>query len=190
MPKSRRRKSNKAAQSPKSFQPEKRGWWTTPRAIFVGIATVVGFVVTLLALLPRLTIVPMAEPDFAHGSFGTVQITNTGYVPLYDLNFAIGLCEIDFGTPNQFPQRCDDSPSSRLLFTPWHRSKLSMDDAYTISLDDVFYTKGRRQIAYADFSMTAIYRPLLWPWHREVEVRFTSHKLADGRMVWFVRPAK
>jgi hypothetical protein len=168
---------------------------TPPRAIvstlwklFGGAAIILGFIVAVVNLLPRLTanVSDPVDPDNPFSA--SVTITNTGYVPLSSVNLYYGLGQMTFGNP-AMPSHLqrDESMKGYPLFesTKWHPSDLGLDDKFTVGLNDVW---GKQPyLLSGDMTIVIQYRIPIIRWKREKTFLFTAEKQTNGHFYWYAK---
>jgi hypothetical protein len=172
--------AHKPAKIPRSRLKQAAEW-------LLGMATVGGFVVGLLIFLPRVTVSSPVTTDPDARSPIPFEITNSGYLPLYDVKPMLGLCEIH----SQPAKRIGTSNGPLLTkFAPsfWQQKSLTMDERATVRFDDVFEFPPPSKFGGADISIIVSYRPWILPFMREKEFRFITRQELDGKISWLSIP--
>src|ERR1700733_8772501 len=119
MPRSGKDREREKQRQPKPLPQKPRRVWTFASKAFAGVlavCTLLGAVV----LWPRVTIEPEGQIDPSHPYPIAFKITNTGFVPLRDVQPFIGVCEFWPGEPKNLPDRCAGSLGSRFVMPQWH----------------------------------------------------------------------
>src|SRR5580693_622705 len=84
-------------------------------ALFLLLCSVVG----LIALYPRVTIIPDGQINRLDNSSLSFVITNSGFVPLWHVQPELGICSIQWGIPNAARPTCDGPLQTKLVLIPW-----------------------------------------------------------------------
>lgn len=186
-----KRRVSKGSTKNQSHQPKKTHL-KGPIWLILKIGSVIAFVVGLAAsvvtFLPRVTVESGASIDPSNPYPIPFVITNTGIVPLTNVQPAIGLCAFWTGDPPQIPPACDGSLHSRLVMPKWLVRELRHDEKHMIRLDDLFAIKPPAKFGGADISIVITYYPWLIPIKREVEFRFITHKENNAMLSWVPQP--
>lgn len=153
-------------------------------ATFLALVTLAGLVV----FWPRLTVEPGGQTDPSNPHPIVFTITNTGIIPLENVQPALGLCELSFGEPRNPIDRCVSPLGTKLVFVPWAVKKLSMDEKHQIRLDDFLGGAPGAKFGAADISIAVSYNPWFFPIRREKEFRFVTRVENDGKLSWIPRP--
>jgi hypothetical protein len=155
---------------------------------------VVGFVSAGITFLPRLTVEPGGQIDPSSPYPIPFKITNSGAIPLSDVQPMIGLCEIDYGhPPHDLPERCSSHLGSLLVFKPWFTKKLAVDEAITIDLNDLIHVPFGAKFSAADISIDISFYPWFlrfWPFRADIERCFQTKLEPDGKLLWKARPVE
>jgi hypothetical protein len=154
----------------------------------LGLCTIVGTLVGLVVLLPRMTVDSDKLVDPLNAPPITFTLTNTGYIPLTNVRPAMGLCDFVIGPPRDIDDRCDGSLSSGFQLTKWFTKRLSMDEKHTIRLDDLFDLSPPTQFGGANISIKISYEPWFLWFRMEKEFRFMTRMEKDGKFSWVNRP--
>jgi hypothetical protein len=141
-----------------------------------------------LVLWPRLTLeYTGAEIDPENPHPIPFTITNTGFMPIYDLKPAVGICEIqNFIGPST--NGCNGPLGAQFVYMRWFAEELTRDEKYTVRFDatgpdkndGLFYFNSLYKI---DISMIVNYHP--WPFvfiRARKEFRFTSQIEPNGKL--------
>lgn len=153
----------------------------------LGVATVGGFVVGLVAFLPRVTVSSpnTTDPDtYPPISF---EIINSGYLPLNDVSPMLGICTI-YAQPAKSRGTCNGPLLTRLAPSFWTQKSMMMDERATVRFDDVFNFRPPSKFGGADISIIVRYMPWILPFTREKEFRFITRQEPDGKISWLSIP--
>ena len=193
MPKSKgRKKLDKKTIQPqrqKEFQPWWLGHWKRV-AVFVGpIIAFVGLASSVATFLPHLTIKFAGPIDPSSPYPISFKITNTGIIPLSQIQPELGICELTWGEPKDLPERCPKL-ATYFVFAPWFAKSLAPSEPYTINLEEFLNIKGG-QFGAADISIKVDHCPWFlrfWPFCSAKEYRFQTKLGSDGKLWWKSRP--
>jgi hypothetical protein len=170
------KKKRKQVVTPNIKTTEKGNWLKSGWTVFVGIATIVGLVVALLAFLPRVTVTPSDPVNSSNPFSAAFTIQDTGVVTLNDVSTYVGLGQIL--TNGAKVDQIVPTFGSRLTMTPaWQNHTLPMDATLTITPMDVFVRIPAfpvRQTTFADIAVVIKYKPWIMPFHREKVFRFVT----------------
>jgi hypothetical protein len=203
MPTSRRRRRRGTLPPPTLGRPPPKSRFSPFAKLLttiLAIATLVGGVAAVIALLPRLT-VEWAGPSSDdrstwHPSF---VIKNTNVVPLEHVKVSIVICKFypnlsDQEARNQTPDKCNyHELAGELIHPEWKDHRLPVDEPFTVNFTDLmfFQTAGRNEghgsNGYADIAVRIRYFP--WFLHfksfEQVKTfRFIGRRLVDGQILW------
>jgi hypothetical protein len=183
MPKSRGRKrpAKTHGQQSRLIQPISR--WKRTKQFGGGFVAVVGFVAALVTFLPRITVEPGGQIDPLKPYPIPFTITNTGIIPLFNVQPAIAVCKIYSGIPSA--RECNGNLKGGFIFAPWFSKRLWMDEKYTIRLDDAFKFVEAPSF---DISIVVEYEPWFLRIKQKKEFRFFAKTERDGSLTWMARP--
>ncbi len=185
MPRKRKRPSKPKHAGPPPIESPPSSRLNLGKYILAGIA-VLGFLIALLTLLPRITVNASEPVDPTNSLSALFTITNSGFIPLRKVSASLGLGEIQpVGKPLD-PDVGFDNPSG-LARTAWSNHSLDMDDSYTISPFEMIHAYGDRQAA---IEIIIQYNPWLLPWTVTRRFRFETRRQSNGRLYWYSIPAK
>jgi hypothetical protein len=188
MPRSRPRK--RRPKEPLQLSPSKQRTtrFFTPRQIWSGIlafCTLVGVV----ALWPRVTIESPGTIDPSHPYPLTFKVTNTGFIPPWNVRPVIGLCTFVPAPPAiNLPDRCPGPLQTFLGLNDWTVSELERDEPMDVRLDDMFPLAPSQTFGAADISIKIVFRPWFFPKDTSIERRFQTRVEKDGTLSWVPRP--
>lgn len=190
MPVSKNRKKKTAPKTQSSRKIVQGPTWIRSTAeLTLGLLTVIGFIVGLAVFWPRFTIEPSGPFEPMSKSAATFRFANTGLLPLRNFQPSLGICDLIFG-PDQrdrdtSSKRCRGELGTKLMFDPWFRPWLAIDEKYDIAIEDLFKAPP---LAYADIAISVTYNPWRLPVRLEKQFRFETRKMSDGKMYWFSKP--
>jgi hypothetical protein len=190
MPKSRGRPPPKKRSPIKRIPPQPKRWAQIGRWLFASLLAVCTIVGGLIAFLPRVTVDPEGSIDPSKPYPISFKITNGGIIPLWNVQPMMGLCQFTSGPPQRVFSRCNGPLGSRLLFQPWRIDELSMDERYSIRLDDMLKIAPGGQFGGAEISIIVEYSPWFLPLRRAKEFGFITRLEDDGHLTWLVRPVQ
>jgi hypothetical protein len=180
-------------------------------AVVAAIITLIGLPGSVFAVWPRMTITASGPFDDANAYSESFTATNTGFVPLWNFNVAIGFCDIK--TKNDdlaFTNNCrDDQHLPRILVGDlnWNAPSLAKDEPFTITLTNEITTptaKYRAQHPHviagwktvsalqgANAVVVATFQPWFipcWSWISEwvcvQRARFVAEEQPNGKVMW------
>ena len=155
---------------------------------FPNLVTFLSIVGTLVGILivfwPRVTVESeKSSIDPLNPYAIPFVITNTGFLPLTNVQPAVGVCES--GEPQALEDLCKGSLQKRLAFKGWFIKKMRMDDKYTMRLDDGLKFE---KFGGANISIVITYQPWFLWFSMEKEFRFFTRLEEDGTISWINRP--
>lgn len=116
---------------------------------FLAFCTLLGVIV----LWPRVTIEAEGQVDPLNPYPNSFKITNTGFVPLRDVQPFVGICVFLIGEPRTLPERCMGSLRSRFIMSQWRIRWLAMDEPTKVRFDDLFAVNAPAKFGAADISI-------------------------------------
>ncbi|MGO8952084.1 MAG: hypothetical protein ACLP1W_19250 [Rhodomicrobium sp.] len=191
MPVSRKRKPPAKTKGHPARREQSTTHWSTLKKISAALVATVGFVAAAVTFLPRVTVDPEGSLDPSSPYPISFRITNTGIIPLSDVQPILGICEFVVDIPKRMVDRCNGPLQSKLVPFPasiWHVNRLAMDEKYSIRLDDFLKIASSATFGGANISIIIEYRPWILPLHREKEFRFITRLESDGKLSWLSRP--
>ena len=146
----------------------------------MAILAVLGFLIALLTIFPRISVSNDAPLD-ADDAFATpFVVSNDGYLPLYSVLFLVSTRDVRFtdgraiiGTPDY---------KSRWTAPDWELPSLYPTKRHDVYAGRVIVSHGTLQSA--DIGIIVQYRPAFWPFRREILCRFKTQQGYDGRLHW------
>jgi hypothetical protein len=157
----------------------------------VVVATVLGVLVGVLSLIPRLSVTP-SDPTLSTNPFSSsFTITNTGYVPLRDVGVTMFPFEINSGTTTLFDEK--NRPPLKyqdlegLTTQPWEHHELPLDERFTITLGQLI-NSGDDSLKGADIALVVHFKPWFIPWKSQRQFRFVTRRQQNGAFLWFSQP--
>ena len=152
--------------------------------VFLAFCTIIG----LNALWPRIVVEPIGQIDPSDPHPIIFKITNTGFMPLWNVQPGFGLCEFATGVPHNPPERCQKELGSVLIMPQWHVSELSRDEPTEIRFDELISLQPPAKFADADISVVVTFYPWFMPNRMRLEYRFQTRLEEDGKLSWVPRP--
>jgi hypothetical protein len=188
MSKSRKRREREKQEPPRPPPPKPKRAWTLASKLFAGIlafCTLLG----VIALWPRVTIEAEGQVDPSKPYPISFKITNTGFVPLRDVQPFVGICRFWIGEPKNLPEACAGSLSSGFIMPQWRIKWLARDEPTKIRLDDLLAIAGTAKFGAADISVGVKFYIWIIPWlYVPIEYRFQTRLERDGKLSWMPRP--
>jgi hypothetical protein len=192
MPKSKKREKTKKRRLQSSPPVPRSHWWKRPWGIVTAttsfIVASIGLAAAVATFLPRITIEPVGQIDPASPYPISFTITNTGIIPLTNVQPGFGICEFFSGDPENRPDRCDGPLTSVLFMPQWLVKRLDMDEKHVIRFDDMFNIRPSAKFGFANIAVTISYNPWILPWRRNPQFRFITRLERDGKLTWIPRP--
>lgn len=161
------------------------------------IGTILGILLGLVVFLPRVTVEPTAQIDPLKPAPIFFTITNTGIIPLYNVQPMIGLCILRIARegkhPENFPdeeERCNGRREPRIIMPFWFVKVLSMDEKSVVRLENGLFVNIPQPAKFdgADIAIIVEYQPWLIPLRREKEFRFVTKVENTGVFSWIPSP--
>jgi hypothetical protein len=160
--------------------------------VIVALGVLLGIVVAVVSLVPRVTITSSGAPMDPENPY-LVTFTTTNNSPmletLNDVSVGIVLGKI-LTEPLPFkPDKTLPNLDIQLTRPEWNRHKLLVDETYTVTLDNMFalgkvppYKPIR--LSGTDIGIVVKYKPWILPWHHRKIQRFITEKHSDGKLYW------
>ncbi len=152
----------------------------------LGLATLLGGVVSALTLLPRVSVTPSDPVDPTNTFSASFTISNNNFIPLRHVDAGIGIWQM-LGKDVQ-PQEVqkivpfeDVMPFER---AEWRNHNLDMDERFTITPNELF----TGHVTLADIGIIVTYQPWILPWSRKRIFRFKTVRQSDGTLHWYSEP--
>jgi hypothetical protein len=163
-------------------------------ALTISVSVFLTIVAAVAVFLPRVTVDPAGFSDPAQSSFLTFTLTNTGIIPLTNVQPVFYPCNIYMRNPMNAPPpavrpltRCAGPFKDGFEPPAWHAKVLAVDEKQTLRFDD--YVNTRYAIVeYADIAIGVKYQPWFLPFIREKQFRFVTRKEPDGKLSWISQP--
>ena len=153
---------------------------------FTCFAVILGVVVALYALYPKLSVEPDSYLDPKNPLKTLFRITNEGFLPLYNVKILSAIHEVK----SKGEQRMSGSSDYKSrFFNPIHvADKISYGES-----DTAFCALGGLKIPfsvdYTDMAIIVEFSPPLFPfWRMERTFPFTTQKNIDGDVILVHRP--
>jgi hypothetical protein len=153
----------------------------------LAIATLLGGVVAVLALLPRPVITPSDPVDIANPFSASFTVSNANFIPLYNVNVSLGIGQI-VTYPRQIDPNFIPSFESRLTCQEWCNHTLNMDERFTISIAKLLNLKSPARLNGGDIAIVVSYKPWISPFYRDKIFRFIAQKQTNGFFYWYSYP--
>lgn len=158
----------------------------------------VGIVIGLVVFWPRMSVEASSQIDAAAPTGITMTITNTGWMPLRNLQPILGVGVIAIGTGPPVKDFDFNGPmQSKIAYTRWFTKTLAIDEKYQIRLDAsgpkandglFYFSPGSGPLGKLDFSLIIAYNPWIIPIRGEKEFRFVSRLESNGMLTLMARP--
>jgi len=152
--------------------------------------SIIGAFSAVVTLLPRVSVSP-PSPEASNISPTFFLISNSGIVPLTNVEPSVGLCKLKFSDIANMPvlvgAGCRPGGPIATFMKPtiWARSDLGLDEHYTIALQDFLHLQSPAPIDYADISISVDYQVWMMPWHFNKSFRFKTKPGGDGKIYWY-----
>jgi hypothetical protein len=181
-----KRASNKGRGKPKEPESQNKKVKLPLFGAILAVGTLLGYVV----LIPRMTVVVSDPPDPNDPFSSSITVTNTGNLPLYSVsaNLSIGTITFLNTQGNPITLKSEEVKTSYLV-KDWPPHDLSLDDRFTVSLNDVL-SGNRGSLVSAQIAVVVKYKlPLI---HIEMEKRFPvfSKRTSNGNFYWYADTPK
>jgi hypothetical protein len=197
MPESRGRRPQHTPKVPTKTQEAPTMRWSRTKKLFVGsvtvVATVIGIVSGMVTLLPRLDVQSTDRFDPLHPSPIPFTITNSGALSLYNVQFFVGVCKVEWGprpgatATLRSQNECNGLSEVRFSDPTWHLRGFVVGQKFVIRYDDYMphpSVNGMRLVS-AEISVGAKFNPWKLPWPmREIEFRYKTRQEGDGTLSW------
>ena len=166
---------------------------------FWKLVVVISIVAGVFSFFYPRVVVEADQSDLSDNPFSvSFIVTNNSFVPLENVNVAIGICRIratiqfgiyDSRDPNYY---CEDKPHDTLLMPKdWTGHKLESDGKYTIHLLDLLDKAFKNSMDIltqsfkgADISVVTSFQPWILPYRITKEYRFTAAPDSKGKVIW------
>jgi hypothetical protein len=151
-----------------------------------GTLALIGGVVAVLTLLPRISVSPTDPVDPDNPLSASFTIANNNFIPLRHVSAVLGIGEIQ---PVGKPLDADIAYRDQGALAPaaWSNHSLDMDDHFTVSPYDVVHAYGDREAA---IQIIVSYKPWILPLDRQKRFRFQTHRQTNGKLYWYALPTK
>jgi hypothetical protein len=152
--------------------------------IILTVATLLGGVVAVVTLLPRVTSSVSDPPNIDDPFSSSVTITNTGYVPLQSVTANLAVGNITFSANGHPVTLLGDIDKQTWNMTSWPAHNLGLDDRFTVALNDMF-GGNRNSLLSAQVAIVVQYK---LPWihiHREKRFPLFAKRQSNGNFYWY-----
>jgi hypothetical protein len=155
--------------------------------VLASIVGAIGLTAGVATLWPRVTVEPEGQVDPSNPTAMAFRITNTGFIPLKNVEPGIGICGIQGFPAHDLADQCKGQLGPIFVMPQWAVKTLARDEQTEVRLDDLFkfQTMG---IGAADVSINVSFNPWLIPYRYQVEFRFRTRPESDGKLSWIPRP--
>jgi hypothetical protein len=148
--------------------------------VLLVICTLVGGAAALTVFWPRPMVSAPSIPFDKTNPFSvSFDISNGGYLPLWDCGVGLGVGQIINIKGNHLDPSFIPTFESRIINPAWQHHRLAMDERFTVALTDFLDKAGA-----ADIALIVSYKPWFVPINREKIFRFVTFKQADGNSYW------
>jgi hypothetical protein len=156
--------------------------WTVVSALVSGTISVVGLLVAVLTLLPRVNVIISDPVDPNYPFSSSVTVINDGYIPLNIVSPKFALKKIEQTTGQ--PIFGDPDYGSDLVPALWHARNLGPDNKFAIALNDVteFSTL---ELKAADIAIVVDYQLPIVHIKRRAIFPFYAKRQTNGNFYWY-----
>jgi hypothetical protein len=154
--------------------------------------TVLGGIVSLLTLYPRMTVTVSFDTNEPLSS--SFLISNDGYLPAYSVSTAclFGVMS-NAGLLRQSPEEAIDlarRPFGSELVRTGLPPVITLNPGAkeSIPFDNCFSPTEKNILSFAHVGLRVFYRPMLWPTKRSIAQEFYARKMENGRFFWYSVP--
>ena len=158
-------------------------------SILLGLATLLGGIVALLTLLPRVSVTPSDPVDPINPFSASFTITNNGFVPLSSVDALLGIGQVATAPalldPNFVPNF-----ESRIVRPEWKNHNLKVDESFTITPADIFGLAPGDRLGGADIAIVVSFKIWIIPIKREKIYRFIARKQTNEQFYWYSIPVE
>jgi len=138
-----------------------------------------------------MTVIPDESMDPANPYPISFIIMNTNIIPLHKMTIYVGFCHLVVETPDfhfsEMPPACTKY-DTRITQPKWSNRTLTMDERFTITLDDLIPINPPSKLRSADILIIVKYDPWFIPLTREKGFKFATQLKSDGRLQWLSLP--
>jgi hypothetical protein len=152
-------------------------------------AIVVGCGAAAVMLLPGVTVDPEGPLDPSSPYPIPFKIADSNLIPLHNVNAYLVICYV-VPAPAPAAQECRPPYKTRLFKAAWRDHVLTLDQSFTITLDDFMRLPAGEKFGAADISIIVEYQPGPIPLRQEKEFRFTTELRVDGKLDWVSHPVQ
>ena len=146
-------------------------------------ALAVAALICVLAIVfwPRLTATFSDSLNPYDPFSSSVTITNTGFIPLYDVELAIVPVHIWNGNTTF---KSDPNHPALFWFNKWGKHDVGINCKFTVLLDDAFQAASGSQIIDAEIEIVAKYTVPIIHWQRTRTFTVVSRRQNNGSFTW------
>jgi hypothetical protein len=181
--------SNKAIKLPKpkkqrqkAAKPEAR---ISPLGVLLALATLIGGIAAVATFFPRITVLASDPVDPNDPFSSTVTVTNTGFLPLNSVGYAVALRYISFLPAASL--RGNEDYSSLLIPDSGRGRDLGIDDKFSFPFNSVI-DGSKDDLNNADFAILVHYELPILHWHRQKLFPLEVTRQSNGSFYWFAKP--
>ncbi len=155
-------------------------------ALLLALCTLLGGLVAILGLLPRVAVSTPSLPIDPGNPFSvSFDITNANIVPLRDVEVSVGVGNIIVGPGGQAFTIGSSSDTERGFIgaEAWKHHLLNADDRFTVNLLDLKALAGAmkyNRLIQADITIAVAFNPWLFPVRRISQFRFVTQPRGDA----------
>jgi hypothetical protein len=149
-------------------------------------AILVGGPVAAVLFLPGVRVDSEGPMDPASPYPISFKISDANLIPLNGVNVYLEICYA-VAAPTPVPQPCQLPYKARLFKAGWRDHALTIDQPFTVILDDFMRFTAPDKLGGADISIIVEYQPWNFPIRQEKEFRFATQRAIDGKLYWIPR---
>jgi hypothetical protein len=146
------------------------------------LAAVVGILGFLMTLYPRLTVMTSGPSDDKNPLSASFTISNDGYLPAYSVVAQCMVGEISMGRPFTGGGTLVPIGSPQ-----WKEPRLYPGAKMAIPFSNCFIVPNE-VLTGAHVGLLVTYRPLLWPFKRQLITVYTARSIGNGHFYWYTGP--
>ncbi|MGA2267963.1 MAG: hypothetical protein ABSH44_05780 [Bryobacteraceae bacterium] len=162
-------------------------------AVSLGASTLLGGLVAILALMPRVLVEPPSNATDVDDAFSvSFDVVNANFIPLRNIGIALRLGKIisrNGAVTIESPTGGFDNPNTGFFLSDLAQRELQMDERFTVRMADFPLKPAMGKVTFADMIFMVSYNPWFLPIRRVKEFRFFACK-EPNTIVWHSWPLK